>query len=175
MLWESSSGKVAAVEGSSKYWVILRLDQKKVFSKLGVLAIIDLEMLKVKTAAKNDFSWRITILRTTTVTPSKFWVTGLTLRETFSKFGMPDLKGSFEFYISKIKKSCELQILKSEYQWNDACLREKCRSYLKDKKVTDHYQQTFLILNIFVAAFLKFLGKFLGKFLKAQFLGTSYF
>ena len=146
MLWESSSGKVAAVEGSSKYWVILRLDQKKVFSK-----------------------------RTTTVTPSKFWVTGLTLRETFSKFGMPDLKGSFEFYISKIKKSCELQILKSEYQWNDACLREKCRSYLKDKKVTDHYQQTFLILNIFVAAFLKFLGKFLGKFLKAQFLGTCYF
>ena len=90
MLWESSSGKVAAAEGSSKYWVILRLDQKNVFSKFGVLAIIDLEILKVKRATKNDFSWRINILGTATVTPSKFWVTGLTLRKTFSKFGMPD-------------------------------------------------------------------------------------
>ena len=52
--------------------MILRLDQSNVFPKFGVLAIIGLGMLKVKTASKNHFNRRINILRTTTVTPSKF-------------------------------------------------------------------------------------------------------
>ena len=68
MLWESRSGKVAAAEGSSKYWVILRLDQKNVFSKFGVLAIIDLEISKLKeqlkmTSVEGLISWELQQLR----------------------------------------------------------------------------------------------------------------
>ena len=108
---------------ASNFCMILRLDFNNSLPKLVILTRFHSEMLKVRKSTKNDFKWRLNILRSTAVKAYKFcMILSLDLNNSFPKFG-----------ILTIARSTSCRLLKKVLKW---LYSKKLRSYMTETYTT---------------------------------------